>query len=127
MFCGTLFGHLPSSRWVCTSGRAEDLATTDRLAREVLEEQVLLLLHLLHLLLLLLPLFLLLLLLPLPSEAGELLRWFDCADYMREPSDIAVGGSQFYVCDFKVGGGISRLGFVLFHPGFSFKLNICLV
>merc|ERR1719500_874657 len=27
-------------RWVCTSGRAEDLATTDRLAREVLEEQV---------------------------------------------------------------------------------------
>jgi len=35
------------------------------------------------------------------SEAGELLRWFDCADYMREPSDIAVGGREFYVCDFK--------------------------
>ena len=33
---------------------------------------------------------------------GELLRWFDCADYMREPSDIAVGGREFYVCDFKV-------------------------
>ena len=27
---------------------------------------------------------------------------FDCADYMREPSDIAVGGREFYVCDFKV-------------------------
>jgi len=27
-------------RWVCTSGRPEDLATTDRLAREVLEQQV---------------------------------------------------------------------------------------
>jgi len=35
------------------------------------------------------------------SEGGELLRWFDCADYMREPSDIAVGGREFYVCDFK--------------------------
>ena len=35
-------------------------------------------------------------------QAGELLRWFDCADYMREPSDIAVGGREFYVCDFKV-------------------------
>jgi len=27
-------------RWVCTSGRPEDLATTDRLAKEVLEQQV---------------------------------------------------------------------------------------
>ena len=35
-------------------------------------------------------------------EHGELLRWFDCADYMREPSDIAVAGTDFYVCDFKV-------------------------
>jgi len=34
-------------------------------------------------------------------EHGELLRWFDCADYMREPSDIAVSGREFYVCDFK--------------------------
>ena len=28
------------NRWVCTSGRPEDLATTDRLAKEVLEQQV---------------------------------------------------------------------------------------
>ena len=53
-------------------------------------------------------------------EHGELLRWFDCAgetelrrkkkfnfsndflDYMREPSDIAVSGREFFVCDFKV-------------------------
>merc|ERR1719342_412966 len=34
-------------------------------------------------------------------EHGELLRWFDCADYMREPSDIAVSNREFYVCDFK--------------------------
>lgn len=35
------------------------------------------------------------------SENGDLLRWFDCADFMREPSDIAVAGSEFFVCDFK--------------------------
>ncbi|CAG9765507.1 unnamed protein product [Ceutorhynchus assimilis] len=34
-------------------------------------------------------------------ENGELLRWFDCSDYMREPSDIAIHGKEFYVCDFK--------------------------
>lgn len=26
------------------------------------------------------------------SEDGELLHWFDCSDFMREPSDIAVHG-----------------------------------
>ncbi|KAF5304532.1 hypothetical protein FQA39_LY09583 [Lamprigera yunnana] len=35
------------------------------------------------------------------SEAGDLIRWFDCSDYMREPSDIAIHGKEFYVCDFK--------------------------
>ena len=53
-------------------------------------------------------------------DHGELLRWFDCSgnqqlkiirpikktnifpDYMREPSDIAVSGREFFVCDFKV-------------------------
>lgn len=35
------------------------------------------------------------------SEDGELVHWFDCSDYMREPSDIAISGSDFYVCDFK--------------------------
>ncbi|KAJ8867329.1 hypothetical protein PR048_031130 [Dryococelus australis] len=35
------------------------------------------------------------------SEVGDLLRWFDCSDYMREPSDIAISGKEFYVCDFK--------------------------
>ncbi|CAG9856619.1 unnamed protein product [Phyllotreta striolata] len=35
------------------------------------------------------------------GESGELLRWFDCSDYMREPSDIAIHGKEFYVCDFK--------------------------
>ena len=41
-------------------------------------------------------------------EHGELLRWFDCADYMREPSDIAVSGREFYVCDFKVSSSFHR-------------------
>ncbi|XP_050299300.1 brain tumor protein-like isoform X2 [Anthonomus grandis grandis] len=34
-------------------------------------------------------------------ENGDLLRWFDCSDYMREPSDIAIHGKEYYVCDFK--------------------------
>jgi len=36
------------------------------------------------------------------TERGELLRWFDCANYMREPSDITMFGNEYYVCDFKV-------------------------
>ena len=36
------------------------------------------------------------------TERGELLRFFDCASYMREPSDITVFGNEYYVCDFKV-------------------------
>ncbi|XP_075734293.1 E3 ubiquitin-protein ligase meiotic P26 isoform X4 [Rhipicephalus microplus] len=35
------------------------------------------------------------------SEAGELLLWFDCSEYMREPSDIAISGREYYICDFK--------------------------
>lgn len=35
------------------------------------------------------------------SEVGDLLKWFDCSDYMREPSDIAISGKEYYVCDFK--------------------------
>lgn len=36
------------------------------------------------------------------SEAGDLIRWFDCSEHMREPSDIAVCGREYFVCDFKV-------------------------
>lgn len=35
------------------------------------------------------------------SESGDLIRWFDCSDYMREPSDIAISGKEYFVCDFK--------------------------
>lgn len=35
------------------------------------------------------------------SEDGDLVHWFDCSDHMREPSDIAINGNDFYVCDFK--------------------------
>jgi hypothetical protein len=35
------------------------------------------------------------------SEDGALLKWFDCSDHMREPSDIAISGNEYFVCDFK--------------------------
>lgn len=35
------------------------------------------------------------------SENGDLLSWFDCSECMREPSDIAISGKEYYVCDFK--------------------------
>lgn len=35
------------------------------------------------------------------SEGGDLVKWFDCSDYMREPSDIAISNNEFFVCDFK--------------------------
>ncbi|CAG5120940.1 unnamed protein product [Candidula unifasciata] len=35
------------------------------------------------------------------SEAGDLIKWFDCSDFMREPSDIAVNNNEYFVCDFK--------------------------
>ena len=36
------------------------------------------------------------------SETGDLLKWFDCSDFMREPTDIAIHDQEYYVCDFKV-------------------------
>ncbi|BHF71447.1 hypothetical protein SprV_0401450500 [Sparganum proliferum] len=35
------------------------------------------------------------------SEEGELIRWFDCSNYMKEPSDVAIHGREYYICDFK--------------------------
>ncbi|XP_012946152.1 brain tumor protein isoform X2 [Aplysia californica] len=35
------------------------------------------------------------------SETGDLLKWFDCSDFMREPSDIAINNYEYFVCDFK--------------------------
>ena len=35
------------------------------------------------------------------TENGELVKWFDCSDRMREPPDLA---KEFYICDFKVRG-----------------------
>ncbi|XP_046377272.1 B-box type zinc finger protein ncl-1-like [Haliotis cracherodii] len=35
------------------------------------------------------------------GESGDLIKWFDCSDYMREPSDIAISGKEYFVCDFK--------------------------
>jgi hypothetical protein len=35
------------------------------------------------------------------SETGILEKWFDCAEFMKEPSDIAVFAGELYICDFK--------------------------
>jgi len=35
------------------------------------------------------------------KESGDLNKWFDCSDFMREPSDIAISGNEYFVCDFK--------------------------
>ncbi|CAG5117191.1 unnamed protein product [Candidula unifasciata] len=35
------------------------------------------------------------------SESGDLIKWFDCSDFMREPSDIAINNNEYFVCDFK--------------------------
>lgn len=34
-------------------------------------------------------------------ENGKLDKWFDCSKQMREPSDIAINGDLYYICDFK--------------------------
>lgn len=31
------------------------------------------------------------------SEEGDLLRWFDCSECMREPSDIAISGMYIFI------------------------------
>ena len=36
------------------------------------------------------------------TENGELIKWFDVSNRMREPSDLAVHGKEFFICDFKV-------------------------
>lgn len=36
-----------------------------------------------------------------PTE-GSIVRWFNCSDAMREPSDMAATADAFYICDVKV-------------------------
>ncbi len=47
------------------------------------------------------------------AENGDLVTYFDCKDFMSEPSDIAVFGSDFYICDFKVRDHQRKLSLVL--------------
>lgn len=35
------------------------------------------------------------------SQYGELIRYIDCSADMEEPSDIAIHGREYYICDFK--------------------------
>uniref|UniRef100_A0A915JNI6 Brain tumor protein n=1 Tax=Romanomermis culicivorax TaxID=13658 RepID=A0A915JNI6_ROMCU len=64
------------------------------------------------------------------DENGELIHWFDCSNYMKEPSDIAVYDREYFICDFKghcvcvfnQEGYIPFVVFVQFHPKYpSFK------
>ena len=34
-------------------------------------------------------------------EDGELIKYIECSEYMTEPSDIAIFGEEYYICDFK--------------------------
>ena len=34
-------------------------------------------------------------------ENGSLVKYIECSEYMTEPSDIAIFGSEYYICDFK--------------------------
>ena len=36
------------------------------------------------------------------SEGGDLVRFHECSDFMKEPSDIGIFERNYYVCDFKV-------------------------
>lgn len=36
------------------------------------------------------------------TENGDLIKWFDVSDRMREPSDVAIHNKEYYICDFKV-------------------------
>ena len=35
------------------------------------------------------------------AATGSVLAWFDCSSHMREPSDLALHGDNYFVCDFK--------------------------
>jgi hypothetical protein len=35
-------------------------------------------------------------------DNGKLFRFLECANFLIEPSDIAVCKDDFYICDFKV-------------------------
>lgn len=35
------------------------------------------------------------------SEGGDLVRFHECSDFMKEPSDIGIFERNYYVCDFK--------------------------
>ena len=52
------------------------------------------------------------------SENGDLIKWFDCSDRMKEPSDLAIHGNEYYICDFRVLTTISFFSFKNFKNKF---------
>lgn len=35
------------------------------------------------------------------SEQGVLVNYFECSNFMAEPSDIGIHKDEYYICDFK--------------------------
>ena len=35
------------------------------------------------------------------SQGVKVVKYIECSEYMTEPSDIAIFGDQYYICDFK--------------------------
>ena len=35
------------------------------------------------------------------NQSGEVVLWFDCSFYVREPSDLAIANNRFYICDYQ--------------------------
>lgn len=58
------------------------------------------------------------------NDTGNLLNWFDCSDYMREPSDIAISGTFYIIMKTQYSWSNSHLTFALFcvYQVFSRKI-----
>lgn len=35
------------------------------------------------------------------NQSGQVVRWFDCSFYVKEPSDLAIASDKLYICDFQ--------------------------
>ena len=44
------------------------------------------------------------------DKKGHLRGYIECSEYMTEPSDIAIFGNEYYICDFK-----GKFGYLLGH------------
>ena len=62
------------------------------------------------------------------DKKGHLRGYIECSEYMTEPSDIAIFGNEYYICDFKgkfgyLIGNISNGSQKTEKPKIFFQLN----